>query len=296
MMSDREQAWRIEEACLNAWPSPRELLVHGYLLRAAGGTSKRQNSMNPMRGSGAPEPAIEAARALYARLGQRAIFRVPAIAPQMEPLLGGHDFAVVDETCTLFRDLDDLSPEADPTVTVAAAPDADWLALRDAVNRADGAAARVFRDTVAALVLPRAFAAAQAEGGIGAIAFGVLDRESAGDRVRCDARGAARPRPCAPRGRARCCTGAAGRAPGRPACRSSQRTHRRARSTAASASRGKCTAIITASGLRHSEPSRRTAFPGRPVEPSGSLVRAQGNSPGRQEADRLSAARFPRPA
>ncbi|MGH1591163.1 GNAT family N-acetyltransferase [Methylobacterium phyllosphaerae] len=176
-MSDREQAWRIEEACLNAWPSPRELLVHGYLLRAAGGTSKRQNSMNPMRGSGAPEPAIEAARALYARLGQRAIFRVPAIAPQMEPLLKGHDFAVVDETCTLFRDLDDLSPEADPIVTVAAPPGADWLALRDAVNRADGAAARVFRDTVAALVLPRAFAAAQAEGGIGAIAFGVLDRE-----------------------------------------------------------------------------------------------------------------------
>lgn len=177
MMSDREQAWRIEEACLNAWPSPRELLVHGYLLRAAGGPSKRQNSMNPMRGSGAPEPAIEAARALYARLGQRAIFRVPAIAPQMEPLLTGDDFTVVDETCTLFRDLDDLSPEADPTVAVAPAPGADWLALRDAVNRADGAAARVFRDTVAALVLPRAFAAAQAEGGIGAIAFGVLDRE-----------------------------------------------------------------------------------------------------------------------
>ncbi|WP_457104030.1 GNAT family N-acetyltransferase [Methylobacterium sp. P5_C11] len=177
MMSDREQAWRIEEACLNAWPSPRALLVHGYLLRAAGGSSKRQNSMTPMRGSGAPEPAIEAARALYARLGQRAIFRVPAIAPQMEPLLKGLDFAVVDETCTLFRVLDDLSPEADPTVTVAAAPGADWLALRDAVNRADGAAARVFRDTVAALVLPTVFAAAQAEGGIGAIAFGVLDRD-----------------------------------------------------------------------------------------------------------------------
>ncbi|MGE8129259.1 GNAT family N-acetyltransferase [Methylobacterium sp. NPDC080182] len=176
-MADLEQAWRVEEACLNAWPSPRELLVDGYLLRAAGGRSKRQNSVNPMRGSGAPGPAIAAARAIYGRLGQRPIFRVPAIAPQMEPLLAGGDYDVVDETCTLIRGLDDLPIAPDPAVAVAAAPGPDWLALRDAVNRADEAAARVFRDTVAALALPRAFAAAAAEGGIGAIAFGVLDRE-----------------------------------------------------------------------------------------------------------------------
>uniref|UniRef100_UPI0011AE448F GNAT family N-acetyltransferase n=1 Tax=Methylobacterium sp. B34 TaxID=95563 RepID=UPI0011AE448F len=175
--ADLEQAWRVEEACLNAWPSPRELLVHGYLLRAAGGRSKRQNSVNPMRGSGAPGPAIAAARAIYGRLGQRPIFRVPAIAPQMEPLLAGGDYDVVDETCTLIRSLDDLPIAPDPAVAVAAAPGPDWLALRDAVNRADEAAARVFRDTVAALALPRAFAAAAAAGGIGAIAFGVLDRE-----------------------------------------------------------------------------------------------------------------------
>jgi N-acetylglutamate synthase len=175
-MSDLERAWRVEEACLNAWPSPRQLLVHGYLLRAAGGRSKRQNSVNPMRGSGAPGPAIEASRALYQGLGQRPIFRVPDIAPQMKPLLTGDDYTVVDETCTLYRDFSGLAAAPDPSVSVSAAPGADWLALRDAVNRADAAAAQVFRDTVAALVLPRAFAAAETEGGIGAIAFGVLDR------------------------------------------------------------------------------------------------------------------------
>lgn len=176
-MSNLERAWRVEEACLNAWPSPRQLLVHGYLLRAAGGRSKRQNSLNPMRGSGAPGPAIAAARAIYGRLGQRAIFRIPAIAPGLEPLLAGADYDLVDETCTLYRDLDDLPGAGDPAVSVAAVPSAAWLALRDAVNRADAAAARVFRETVATLVLPRAFAAAEAEGGIGAVAFGVLDRD-----------------------------------------------------------------------------------------------------------------------
>jgi ribosomal protein S18 acetylase RimI-like enzyme len=177
MTPDHELAWRVEEACLNAWPSPRQLLVEGYLLRAAGGPSKRQNSINPLRGSGPPEPAISAARAVYGRLGQRAIFRIPEIAPQMEPLLAGSDYALVDETCTLYRDLDGLPADPDPTVPVASAPGADWLALRDAVNKADAAAAQVFRDTVAALVQPRAFAAAAAEDGIAAIAFGVLDRE-----------------------------------------------------------------------------------------------------------------------
>lgn len=176
-MSDLERAWRVEEACLNAWPSPRQLLVHGYLLRAAGGPSKRQNSLNPMRGSGAPGPAVDAARAIFGRLGQRAIFRIPAIAPGLESWLAGGDYAVVDETCTLFRDLDAPAGAPDPSVAVAAAPGADWLALRDTMNHSDATAGRVFRDTVAALVLPRAFAATAAEGGIGAIAFGVLDRE-----------------------------------------------------------------------------------------------------------------------
>ncbi|MCJ2070715.1 GNAT family N-acetyltransferase [Methylobacterium sp. J-030] len=176
MIGDLDLAWRVEEACLNAWPSPRQILVEGYLLRAAGGRSKRQNSVNPMRRSGDPEPAIAAARTLYRSLGQRPIFRIPAIAPQMERSLASADFAVADETCTLFHPLDGVSAEPDPSVTVATAPGADWLALRDAVNRADAAAARVFRDTVAALMLPRAFSSATAEGGIGAIAFGVLDR------------------------------------------------------------------------------------------------------------------------
>ncbi|MCJ2123307.1 GNAT family N-acetyltransferase [Methylobacterium sp. J-077] len=175
MTSDIDLAWRVEEACLNAWPSPRQLLVHGYLLRATGGTSKRQNSVNPLRGSGAPEPAIAAGQALYTALGRRPIFRVPAIAPQMEPLLAGGDYTVVDETCTLFRDLTDLPGGPDPGVRLAPTPDAAWLALRDAVNRADAAAAQAFRDTVETLILPRAFASATVDGGIGAFAFGVLD-------------------------------------------------------------------------------------------------------------------------
>lgn len=177
MVADPDLAWRVEEACLNAWPSPRQLLIDGYLLRAAGGRSKRQNSLNPLRGSGAADRAIAAARGLYRALGQRAIVRVPDLAPQMDPLLTRLGYGIVDETCTLFRDLDGLTGAPDPAAIVAPTPGPAWLAVRDAVNAADAAAAQSFRDTVDALILPRAFATVATGAGIGAIAFGVLDRD-----------------------------------------------------------------------------------------------------------------------
>ncbi|MDP4025905.1 GNAT family N-acetyltransferase [Methylobacterium sp. NEAU 140] len=176
MTPDEDLCWRVEEACLNAWPSPRHLLVDGYLLRSGGGPWRRTNSVNPMRGAGAPEPAVAACEAAYAALGRPAIFRIPGIAPQMDPVLARLGYGVRGETCTLFRDLPAGPDGPEPGVSVAEAPAADWLALRDAMNGHDPETARAFRAAAAAIALPTAFAAARTESGIGAIAFAVLDR------------------------------------------------------------------------------------------------------------------------
>lgn len=169
-MDDR--CWSVEEACLNAWPSPRHLLVHGYLLRAAGGSSKRINSCNPLRGAGDPDAAIEASEAIYAGLGQRPIFRVPEIAAQMLPALERRGYRAIGETLTLWRDLAGL-PE--PAVTVAPTPSAEWLAIRDTVSGHHAETARTFRMVTEAIVLPRAFVSVETPDGIGAICFGVRD-------------------------------------------------------------------------------------------------------------------------
>ena len=161
---------------MNAWPSARQLVVDGYLLRAAGGPSRRVNSVNPLRGSGAPDPAVAACEAVYAGLGRRAIFRVPGLAPQMDPVLDRRGYGVEAESCTLFRDLAGIAPDPDAGVALTDGPTEAWLAARDAVSGADPGAARAFRDAVALLALPRAFAVVSVAGGIGAIAFGVLDR------------------------------------------------------------------------------------------------------------------------
>lgn len=171
-----ELCWQVEEACLNAWPSPRQVLVQGYLLRAAGGSSKRINSCNPLRGAGDPEAAITACEATYVGLGQQPIFRIPDIAAQMLPGLERRGYRAIGETRTLYRDLAGLPEMEDTDVTVGGIPAAEWLALRDAVSGHDPATARAFRSVTGAIALPCAFASVAAPGGLGAIAFGVRDR------------------------------------------------------------------------------------------------------------------------
>ena len=174
--TDEDLAWRVEEACLNAWPCPRLLVVDGYLLRAAGGRSRRINAVNPLRGALAPEPAIAACEAVYAGLRRPALFRVPEIAPGLDAPLDARGYGVEGEACTLFRPLEALPGAPDPAIRLGDAPGEDWLALRAAIDDLDAEAVGAFRSAADALLLPRAFAALNVAGGIGAVAFAVLDR------------------------------------------------------------------------------------------------------------------------
>ncbi len=171
--SDEALNWSVEEACLNAWPSPRHVLIDGYLLRAAGGASKRINSVNPMRGAGEPESAIDVCETIYAEMGRRPIFRVPDLAVQMQPGLERRGYRAIGETRTLIRPIGrDLEPGF-AGIRIDTVPTEEWLAVRDAVSGHDPEVARTFRTVTDAIVLPKAFLAVSGPEGVGAIAFGV---------------------------------------------------------------------------------------------------------------------------
>lgn len=183
-----DQFWTVEEACQNACPAARQVLLDGWLLRAAGGRTRRTNSVNPLRGGPQDPSAIVArAEALFFGLGQPAIFRVPAPVAGMDAPLDRLGYALEGETLTLLAELGSAPAIAAPSVAPDAAgggsvalagrPDRGWHAAWSRLRGASQADRRAFRAMVDSLVLPAVFAAFRDQGRVLAFAFGVVDRD-----------------------------------------------------------------------------------------------------------------------
>lgn len=99
---------QIEEAALNAWPSPRQMVYDGWLLRFTDGPSKRVNSANVLYPSSLPLPEkIEYCEAVYAQAKLPPLFRVPAPfnTPELAKSLLAAGYHAFDETYVLTREL-----------------------------------------------------------------------------------------------------------------------------------------------------------------------------------------------
>lgn len=176
MRNHEDLAWRAEGACLNAWPSPRQCFLDGWLLRAAGGPTRRTNSLNPLRGPrGEAEPVIAACERTYAALGQPAIVRVISLAPELDRPLERRGYGAEGHALTVFADLAGLPAGLDPGVRLTEAPDADWLALRAHLAGVDAEAAAVYAAMTGCILPPRAFAALEQDGETASMGYAVVD-------------------------------------------------------------------------------------------------------------------------
>jgi ribosomal protein S18 acetylase RimI-like enzyme len=173
-MTSQELNWRIEAACLNAWPSHREIVLGGWLLRASGGPTRRANSANPLHpGVLIDEAHIDRVESVYRRLGQRVLFRVPGIIDCIDTKLAARGYEIDGVTRTLYGDMADLTLET-AEVSVTALPDEDWLSARDRLSGNDDAGCAAYRAIIASILLPCGFAAVRHEGRIVSIAFGAM--------------------------------------------------------------------------------------------------------------------------
>jgi len=107
----------MEEAAMNAWPALQTVLLDGWVLRFAGGYTKRANSINPTYPSGPesePDLAgrIATCEAIYANRNLPAIFRLTSFgAPAgLDDLLSARGYRVIDRTLVLRRPLADSLP------------------------------------------------------------------------------------------------------------------------------------------------------------------------------------------
>jgi ribosomal protein S18 acetylase RimI-like enzyme len=171
-VSGDELNWRVEEACRAAWPSPREEVLEGWLLRAGGGAVRRVNSLNPLRGGPCdPGPVVAAVERAYAELGQPAIFRAPDIAAGMAARLSGLGYAAEGETRTLYCD---SGATTGGGAELSPAASREWLQARARLSAAGAAESQRYEIILKLIEVPKMFAASRHEGEIAAIAYCVV--------------------------------------------------------------------------------------------------------------------------
>jgi N-acetylglutamate synthase len=129
---DADFLLKIEQAALNAWPAPRQMLYDGWLLRFAGGPSKRVNSVTPFYPSLLPlAEKIRTCEWIYTTQGQPCLFRISDLA-ENEKLKHGikaAGYTPFDPTLVLGHSLV-MDAERHPNVTLLEMPMEDWFRMR----------------------------------------------------------------------------------------------------------------------------------------------------------------------
>jgi ribosomal protein S18 acetylase RimI-like enzyme len=170
-----ELAWRVEQACINAWPAPRQLVQRDWLVRISGGPTRRTNSVNPLRAERHdPRDIIEAAQALYGAQGQDTLFRLPSFVRGADSTLEEMGYAFEGETCTLFADLSQVEPAWDHGVELTTRPTGEWLKAKARMSPLQENEHWIYEAMLGAIVAPRAFAATRVGDAIASVAYGVV--------------------------------------------------------------------------------------------------------------------------
>jgi GNAT superfamily N-acetyltransferase len=167
---------RIEDNCFNAFPSLKQVLIEGWLIRFAEGLSRRTNSANPLHPDCAPvDSVIGAIEPLYRRQRQPPIFRVPSFLDGgIEEALAARGYTAEGDTRVLYGPMDGLAARADPAVELSPHAGADWLAAMGTLQGHSAEQRVTYRRIVRAIAAPAAFAALRVDGRIVSLAYGAV--------------------------------------------------------------------------------------------------------------------------
>ena len=167
----------IEEAAMNAWPAPRQMVYDGWLLRFTGGPSKRVNSVNILYPSTKPlAEKIRTCESIYARQGLPCLFRVTELfsTPELTQALADAGYQPFDTTLVLGRELE-LSDEDHPDITILELPMSNWFRLRDQFIHAPPSDREIHQSILSGIVPERALMGLYAGGKPVACGMGVVE-------------------------------------------------------------------------------------------------------------------------
>ncbi len=173
---------RVEEASLNSWPAPRQVLLDGWVLRFADGYTRRANSATPLDpgqdGPAALSAKIAACETLYAAQGLPTLIRVRSFGDAaLAAALDARGYTAEGLSPVLWMPLGLGARSGHPAKGVELSegqPGPGWLDTQARLSGCDVAARARILDAVA---IPCAFAGVRADGPgspLASLAFGAV--------------------------------------------------------------------------------------------------------------------------
>lgn len=174
--ADLARIHTIEACAFRAWPAPQAERHGDWVLRRAGGFTKRANSANAVAPQASFDGVQAAAEALYARHGLPAVFRLtPLAAPEADAQLQAAGYTVFDPSRVMVLPLQGPLPPGAAHVEVATRPTPAWLDGFAAANGVPAQHQPMHHAMVRAIAQPTGFATLRQAGE--AIGFGLAVRD-----------------------------------------------------------------------------------------------------------------------
>lgn len=173
---------RIEDAALNAWPAPRQMILYGWLLRFADGYTKRANSVNVRFDSRLSlADKIRACEEVYQRVALPVIFRLPDpfTSQRLLEALDKAGYQTFDPTFVLGQRIG-AHPALPEGVRGVEMNVRDWIALRADLTGISVEHWRVHREILDVIMPERVLLGLCAEGEYVACGMGVVEGDLLG--------------------------------------------------------------------------------------------------------------------
>lgn len=175
-MHDENLAWRVEQACLKAWPALKEKNLDGWVLRFSDGVTRRANSANPLRfGRNDSSSFIAACEGEYRAEKLPVTFRIPSIiAQEIEDRLFQLDYKSEGESLVLHANAHDVEEKPDVETVITSHPTNAWFAAMKRMQQHTEQKQAIYQQIVCRIDVPAIFAASRHEGQISSLAYGAI--------------------------------------------------------------------------------------------------------------------------
>ncbi len=170
-------SWRAEAAFLKAWPALTAIAHNNWQARFANGLSRRSNSVNPLNAQAVlGEADIRFFEDAYRAQNLPLIFRVPTLlSASVDGALARSGFTKEGECLVLHGAIDAIAVQADPAVTIDAAPTRAWFDAMHAAQERAGEQRAIYEAIIGAVAMPTGFFTLRDKADPVALAYGAIE-------------------------------------------------------------------------------------------------------------------------